>query len=344
VRKIQNIAGALFVAASMTSLAQSNNSTIPNLKPRTSTAKEFNGWVTNGPVIYSTYRVTTSVTLTNSKGATIPVPGWRKPFISTNHIFDHFRPDSLNHLIWTNLLHLTNGRTIRVWSARGHPADWPAKAPTAEWATNGLLWGMRGMTALSPCWESEGGSGQVPITALTRRHGYTRGHSLGPEGFNTVFAGKQVWFFTAEDLVVRRTVVRNVGRMGIDGKRRDYTILLFNEDLPASIEPMRVTSLTNLTAKYPIPGWAPWPAFQTEQSGCVSVDLPGFRIDTWKGGDSGSPNMAPMPGELVFYSGRSTTGPDAGMQADMDELCRLEGLDPKRYQLQWVDLSSYPSY
>jgi len=206
------------------------------------------------------------------------------------------------------------------------------------------MWGMKGLTALSPCWETEGGAGQVPVTALTRRHGYTRGHSLGPQGFSTVFAGKQVWFFTLSNSVVPRTVLRSVTRLGGDGQRRDYTILLFNEDLPAAIEPMRVTSFTNRLAKYPMANGAPCPIFKTEQGGNVSADLPGFTVNTWKGGDSGSPDMLPMPGELVFFGGRSTSGPSAEMQADMDELCRLERLNPKRYQMQWVDFSAYPSY
>jgi len=45
-----------------------------------------------------------------------------------------------------------------------------------------------------------------------------------------------------------------------------------------------------------------------------------------------------LPGELVFFSGRSTSGPTHEMQADMDELCQLEGLNPAKYQLRWVDL------
>jgi hypothetical protein len=32
------------------------------------------------------------------------------------------------------------------------------------------------------------------------------------------------------------------------------------------------------------------------------------------------------------------------MQADMDELSRQEGLKPKPYQLQWVDLAKFPKY
>jgi hypothetical protein len=54
--------------------------------------------------------------------------------------------------------------------------------------------------------------------------------------------------------------------------------------------------------------------------------------------------MLPLPGELVFYSGRSTSSPSPEMQADMNALCALEGLNADNYQLQWVDLSAYPSY
>ena len=56
------------------------------------------------------------------------------------------------------------------------------------------MWGMTGLTALSPCWSGEGSPGQVPITALTRRHGYARGHDMGPQGFSKAHAGQKVWF------------------------------------------------------------------------------------------------------------------------------------------------------
>jgi hypothetical protein len=85
-------------------------------------------------------------------------------------------------------------------------------------------------------------------------------------------------------------------------------------------------------------GPAPHPIFQTEQLGNVSTGVAPLTVNTWKGGDSGSPNMIPLPGQLVFFSGRSTSGPSQEMQEDMDELCRRAKLDPKKYQLQWVDL------
>jgi hypothetical protein len=46
----------------------------------------------------------------------------------------------------------------------------------------------------------------------------------------------------------------------------------------------------------------------------------------------------------VFISGRVTSGPTKEMQADMDELCRLEGLDSRKYQMQWADLGKFPAY
>ena len=203
---------------------------------------------------------------------------------------------------------------------------------------------MKGATALSPCWEVEGAPGQVPVTALTRRHAYARGHGMGPDGFNTAFAGKRVWFLTTNNSVIQATVVRDVVRSAAGGANRDYTILLFKQDLPAGIEPLRVIAATNLAAKYSWLAGAPHPLFKSEQTGQVSTEIPGFTVNTWKGGDSGSPDMLPLPNELVFLNGRSTSGPSPEMQADMDHLCELEHLDPKKYQLQWVDLSAYPAY
>jgi hypothetical protein len=78
--------------------------------------------------------------------------------------------------------------------------------------------------------------------------------------------------------------------------------------------------------------------------GHVNTGIAGFTVAAWKGGDSGSPNMLPMANELLFYGGRSTAGPSYLMQTNMDKLCVLEGLDPRKYQLQWADLSRFPAY
>jgi hypothetical protein len=297
-------------------------------------------FTTNGPAVFATSNfIILPRTFTNAQGIVRKLPQPRRTF--TNSVFDHFLPGSLNNLVWTNLIAHTNGRSTLVWSARTHPAGWPANPPVLAWNTNCLLWGIKGFTALSPCWQNEGNPGQVPITALTRRHGYTRGHSMGPDGFRTLLSGMKVWFLAANGAIVQATIARDVVRTRTAQDNRDYTIVLFDHDLPASIEPMSVLTFSNLMAAYPSVQGAPWPVFKTEQRGNVSADIPGFTLDTFRGGDSGSPNMLPLPGELVFFGGRSTSGPSPEMQADMDELCRLQHLDPKRYQMTWVNLAGY---
>jgi hypothetical protein len=297
-------------------------------------------FTTNGPAVFATSNFFIPPrTFTNAQGLVRKLPQSKRMAAGfTNFVFDHFVPGSVNNLVWTNLIAHTNGRSTLLWSARSHPAGWPTNPPVLAWNTNCLLWGMKGFTALSPCWQNEGNHGQVPITALTRRHGYTRGHHMGPDGFRELLAGMKVWFLAANGTLVQATIAREVVRNRTAQDNRDYTLVLFDKDLPASIEPMAVLTFSNLMAAYPrLPG-VPWPIFKTEQRGNVSADIPGFTLDTFRGGDSGSPDMLPLPGELVFFQGRSTSGPTPEMQADMDELCRLQHLDPKRYQMKWINL------
>jgi hypothetical protein len=284
----------------------------------------FLGWQTNEASVFRVFEV----------------PGTNAP-ATTNRVFSHFVAESLSHHLWTNLLQMTNGRTLNLFSERTHPEKWPAQPPIVKWATNGLLWGMRGLSALSPCWESEGSSGQVPITALTRRHGYARGHGMGNSGYRTNFFGKKVWFVTTNNKVVEVKIRREIV---VTQFPRDYTIVLFDRDLPRGIEPISVVGVTNLFARHPRTAGAPWPILMTEQWGQVSAEIPGFKVHVGKGGDSGSPNLMPFPGELVFYSGRATSGLDAQVQSEMDELCRQERLNPKKYQVRWVDVSKYPVF
>jgi hypothetical protein len=82
----------------------------------------------------------------------------------------------------------------------------------------------------------------------------------------------------------------------------------------------------------------PFLFFATEQLGHCTAgpEVPEFLVDFYKGGDSGSPNMIPTPdGQLVFFRGTATTGPNSQMQSDVDALSTYLGLDPGDYQLQW---------
>jgi hypothetical protein len=271
--------------------------------------------------------------------------------VATNLEFS-FPPNSLGNLIWTNFIAHTNGRSTQIWSTFIMPTNFPHDffegtnmpphiTPTLAWNTNCLIWGMKGETALSQCWTAQGARGQVPITALTRRHGYTRGHSMGNPGITSRFGGQRVYFCTTNNQVIEMKVRNMLVNIG---SGYDYTILFFTEDLPPGIEPLRVADMKVVLSKYPYPpSPAHWVTFLTEQTGNVSANCAPFVVDTWKGGDSGSPNLLPLPGELVFYAGRSTSGPSPQMQADMDALSRSAGLDPAKYQMQWVDLSSYPT-
>ncbi len=340
---VSGCAGAQAVSDQPSTAAATNNNNV------TST-NTFIGWSTNGAAIFQNYRVARewkSLLPTNNPALATNPPAMKMDGTNatfTNQVFAGFLPESLNQLVWTNFIAHTNGRDLQIWSQRTRPVGWPKLAPIIRWNTNSLLWGMKGFTALSPCWEGEGNPGQVPITLLTRRHGYTRGHSMGLEGYSTQRLGSYVWFLAADNSVVTRTIRREVVRTG---KQGDYTLFVFDRDLPDTIQPLRVAALAEVQTRYlssASGGSGNFPVFKTEQGGQVSADVPGFTINTWKGGDSGSPNLLPLPGELVFFSGRSTSGPSADMQADMDTLSKMEGLNPNDYQLQWVDLSKFPSY
>lgn len=299
---------------------------------------------TNGAFVFRVVTNPPPITyMTNSDGIVRQRP-WSRLWPRERTVFEHFLPNSLNNLAWTNILARTNGTDNVIWSLRQHLPGWPTNALVAKWNTNSLIWGMKGLFAVSPCWEKEFSPGMVPITALTRRHGYTRGHSMGPDGFNTNFAGFKVWFVTPSNKIVTRKVLRDVVRTLSKNSTNDYTILLFDQDLPADIVPIRVAAFGEVLTKCPDHQGVPWPILFTEQTGRVAAPAPGFWVDFIKGGDSGSPNLLPLPNELVFFSGRSTSGPSAQMQSDMDALCRAERLNPKRYQLNWADLSSYPSF
>ena len=343
--------------------AQTESAATPITKTWLSPTNDF-VLLTNGPAVYRVLCYSNTVVSSNPQflrnkrllESTNPLPPWvrerlrtnRDPelltnsFPITNLVFQRFATGTLNHLVWTNVIENTNGRTMRMWSTRGHPPGWPTKAEvSATWDRQSLVYGMRGFTALSPCWEMEGSSGQVPITALTRRHGYTRGHGMGEGGFRKVYEGKKVWFLSATNQRIEVKILREVVRTQTGN---DYTLVLFDRDLPDSIRPLRVINATNLFSRFASPPQTPFPIILTEQDGNATMDLPGFRYPFFKAGDSGSPDLLPIPGELVFITGRSTASPSPAMQADMDELCRLERLQPANYQMQWFDISKYPAF
>jgi hypothetical protein len=82
----------------------------------------------------------------------------------------------------------------------------------------------------------------------------------------------------------------------------------------------------------------------TEQGKTVQAGQVPFDASCTKGGDSGSPVMLPLPDELVFVGGITTSPPDRAMQEDMDALSRRAGLNPEKYQMEQLDLTRWPAY
>jgi hypothetical protein len=247
-------------------------------------------------------------------------------------IVDQLALDVANH--WTNS---TNNKSCILWS--NIPRTDP---PTGlAWNTSCLLYGKIGFTAISQFNECG-----VPVTALTPRHGYMRGHGTGYgdgttnyAGFNPGFNGAKVYFCTGDgnNTLVTATVANGYTRLGNwNGTTNDYSILAFNADLPPTIQPMEVSY--TLPTSYSV-------IFNTTQAGYMSANCPPFRAGyapfgispptlaapdafppfnifaTYLPGDSGSPAMLPTTDDyLVFLYGDTTTGPYAQMQTDMNTL------------------------
>lgn len=245
--------------------------------------------------------------------------------------------------VWTNFTAHTNGRTMTMWTERTHPGGWPTNAPVLAWNTNCLLYGLVGFTGISQCNEFEGLPGQIPVTLLTRRHGYARGHGLSTNGLQTSLTGRRVWFCTASNTAVQMTVAAEYTRLeSVAGASYDYGLVVFTEDVPESISPIFVISPVDMEIYYRSTPDLPFLFLATEQSGHCAAGIPPFVYDILKGGDSGSPNMIPAPdNKLIMFSGRGTSGFSPQLQTDIDALSAHVGLNTNNYQLNWYDLSPW---
>ena len=231
-----------------------------------------------------------------------------------------------------------------MWSERSYPTNWPNTPPVLAWNTNCLLYGLEGFTGISQSQEREGAPGQVPMTLLTRRHAYLRGHGTGDNGLSTDYAGSRVWFCTADNTMVQMTIAAHFVRLERDaaGNSYDYGIVIFTEDVPESIKPVSVMSATDMEIYYSNTPDLPYLLLGTEQAGHCAAGFPPFVYPLFKGGDSGSPDIIPSPdNKLIMFSGRTTSGITPQMQADIDALSIYLGLNPNNYQLHWYDLSPW---
>ncbi len=244
---------------------------------------------------------------------------------------------------WQDILAETSTRTPGLWVSV--PVT---NQPTGmAWNTNCLIYGKRGFTAISQLnsWDvGNNGPGIVPVTALTRRHGYTRGHGMGPTttNLNPLALDMTVWFVTTNSPptnLVAVNVLAYIVHAGDDGY--EYTVLLFDSDLPRDgISPMEVGGettndtvilATSQTSYGGVPG-----SVAIRSPDLCGLDSPFFFPVV--PGDSGSPLMRPtLDNALVFYTGLDSSGPCPQMQLDMDTLSASPpwSLDPAKYQMKW---------
>jgi hypothetical protein len=277
----------------------------------------------------------------------------------TNLTFTGFSNSTLGNVLWTNFTSNTNvvGVDNTIWATYVLPSGWPATGtPQLAWDTNCLLYKFNDFTAVSQCNTSQGYRGEVPFTLLTPRHAYARGHSMGWEGRTGVVTnslqGTRVFFCTSNNVVVEADIWLDIGEI-TNSAGDDYTLVIFSNDVPASITPMWIQAQTNIFSYYPMRlgggmfNYVPWVSYITEQTGHVcpylwsTVTTP-FYYNFNKGGDSGSPFMLPMPGTLVFFAGTTTSGLNGTFTNDLNALTVAAGLSTSTYKLRIYDFSAFP--
>jgi len=239
--------------------------------------------------------------------------------------------------VWTNVLEKSYGCDDSLYSKRSRPDGWVdgtsytgTGTPALEWSTNGLLRQFTNYTAISQMNSFCGCPGQMPVTLLTRRHAYMRGHDTVHDGdgngwtVKTNYAGQRVWFCDENNNVVTATVKASFGGRGVvDGSIHytDFVVLLFEEDVPSTIANMPVCLAQFYYEEVKVgswddPGCHPRPlqrATYITISQCNKVGIfphptrPGFPQEALAG-DSGSPEMLPVRDGLVMFGGATTTG------------------------------------
>jgi len=234
------------------------------------------------------------------------------------------------------------------------------------WNTNSALWNKKGLTSWSPIHTSQltNLSTDVLVTALTRRHIYSRGHSSGSDGYYSynVTNGEYYYFYTTNNQMVIRRALNKITR--ISSGKGDYTITVLDSDLPTTIDTMAQAMQFPMDTNNAFAGTGDFsvklnygsaynhPVTQLGfcQHGYIgfnSGDNNGYGITNffphgiYVGGDSGNPNFYVIGNELAMTSGRTTSGYNIFMQQDIDALSATNGMDPALYQPRFVDVSKF---
>ena len=264
---------------------------------------------------------------------------------ATNNVWQSFRPGWLGYALATNFVARTNGKTATIWS--GITAG-KTNLSGVTFNADGVITGCRGATAISPA--SDDGQ-QITWTLLTTRHAYARGHGMGVEGGpadNPGLIGRSVWFLGTNSSANQSFI--QAARTVYDPAGEDWSVCIFSNDVPATVEPMRIATnsgLSNIGTKMTNIYGVPFQLLGTCQHNTLCSDTVwGASIfaghNARQGGDSGAPNFLLLDNELVFVSGRTTTGFSQTMLTNINLLTTSAGLSTNNYQPQIYDLTGFP--
>jgi hypothetical protein len=255
------------------------------------------------------------------------------------------KPPTLQAALWASFSSATNARPGTTQFANMSTLN-----PTFD--TNSVTFGLTGYNACAAeanpapgfVWTNQ--TWYIPVTALTRRHVYYRGHSTG--GTNGQFMptgiASPLHFIRTDGSIYLAYVA------GVKKGLQDYNVAILSNDLPADIQPMMMAdpnALAEKLAKNPV-GF--WPNFKPLLGYCQhnkigTIDGVSFNPHNfYVGGDSGSPDFYILNGALVFVEGRTTSGWCPQMQADCDQLTTWAGLNPAQYQIALLDLSQFSDF
>lgn len=251
--------------------------------------------------------------------------------------FSNYVAGSLGNDLFTNVTALTNGgRDGIIWDS--------ISSDTWTWHSNSLIYGKHGYTGLSQMSSFNAGF-PWKFTAITRRHAYSAGHVFGPGTTNGY-----VYFIGSDGAKYSAFATNCRQRFDYTPTYDDYCIVFFSQDLPATVQPLKVCVNTNVWSKLQIGKvsfYCPTPLLETCQHGRIGSQSMNIfdNHPMHVGGDSGNPAFFIHGTNLVNYQGTSgSLLSTTNFINDMNALTTAAGLSTNDYQPTYFDLSGYPDY
>lgn len=252
------------------------------------------------------------------------------PTGATNY-FAEFTVGTLNHALWTNYTANTNGKVSSLWTSQTPGAG--------AWRSGNLLSMGTNYTALSFAWQGQEAAGKPPLSAISPRLVYSRGHSMGTAGTNSGNAGKLVYFATAAGTQITNAILEQITS---NSGGEDWTLFVLSSNLSASITPLAVVDSSAYAAKRPQNSFAPYPVLFSRANTSSAYSGVAPFTSSYTSGDSGSPRMILLGGQLALIGGISTQAGTPAFSNACVYLLQRNGISLANLPT-WIDLSSYPT-